>query len=134
MAATLLGGPHRHGGRAHTAVLCLCALTHTYLLFSVFPYAGYFCLYLVDVGASPHDGDANHPPPLSVDTIGLHVGLLGSAFAAGRLLGFGFWKRARDRYGERTSLLASLGLSALLSLLFGTAKSFAAAIIWRFLL
>ncbi|KAL9180476.1 hypothetical protein ACHAXT_010929 [Thalassiosira profunda] len=126
---TSLGGPHRHGGRAHTAVLCLCALTHTYLLFSVFPYAGYFCLYLVNGG-----DDANHQQPLSVDTVGLYVGLLGSAFAAGRLLGFRAWKRARDQFGERTALLGSLSQSALFSLLFGTAKTFVAAIFWRFLL
>ncbi len=102
-------------GVGTTPVLCLCALTHAYLLFSVFPYAGYFALFLLN-GASRADvGDRSDEPlsdyiarvseripdGLSVDTVGVYAGMLSSAFTFGRLLGFGPWKRMRMRYGNR---------------------------------
>lgn len=96
-----------------TTVLGLCAFTHTYLIFSVFPYAGYFALFLL--------GDTNNAKNngLSVDTIGLYVGVFSSAFTLGRTLAFFPWKKIRSRWGMKASLIASSLLSAIFSITLG---------------
>lgn len=125
------GVSHDHGGSmATTAVLCLCALTHTYLLFSVFPYAGYFALFLLDGGGGGGSGGGGGGD-LSVDNVGIYVGLLGTAFVFGRLVGFWMWKRARSKFGEKASLQASLLLSATFSLSFGMSMSYRHALLSR---
>jgi len=135
-------------GVGTTPVVCLCALTHTYLLFSVFPYAGYFALFLLNGASGADVGDRSDEPlsdyiagvseripdGLSVDTVGVYAGMLSSAFTFGRLLGFGPWKRMRMRYGERNSLVASLLLSAFFSVTFGVSRSFRLALLSRFML
>lgn len=118
--------------RGTTAVLCISALTHAYLLFSVFPYAGYFALFLL--ADDENDDAANTSNKLSVDSIGIYVGLLSSAFTLGRLFGFVPWKKIRSRYGEKPSLIASLLLSALFSITFGMSQTFASALLSRFAL
>ena len=75
--------------------LFLCAFTHAYLLFSILPYAGYFAVYLVN--------DADHER-VTIDSVGIYVGLLGSSFTLGRTLGFRPWKLARLFLGERRAL------------------------------
>jgi len=127
-------------GSGTTAVLMFCSLTQTYLLFSILPYAGYFALFLLRDGDGSSDiinnnnGDDEDEGlllSLSLDTIGIYVGLLDAAFTFGRLLGYGPWRKLRTRYGEKISLLASLLLSALFSIAFGTSRSFSAAILSR---
>lgn len=89
---------------------------------SVFPYAGYMVLYL-------HDN-----PDLTLDNIGARAGLLASVFMAGRTLCAYHWGKAADVYGRTVVLQACLILSALFSLLFGTAQTYRQALVWRFCL
>ncbi|KAL7552081.1 hypothetical protein ACHAWF_016721 [Thalassiosira exigua] len=123
------------GGKGTVPVLCLCAFAHTYLLFSVLPYSGYFSLFLLggDGGSDEGEGKGGSGPSgLSVDTIGIYSGLLGSAFSLGRLVGFSPWKKIRSTYGEKRSLIASLVLSAIFSATFGASTTYSAALLSRF--
>ena len=57
-------------GRGALAVLCLCAFTHSYLLFSVFPYGAYYALHLLD-GDGGGDSSSGW---VTVDTVGVYAG------------------------------------------------------------
>ena len=104
-----------------TVALCLCMLTHSYLLISVFPYSGFLALHLLDVEDE--------------DSAAQYAGLIASAFMVGRATTSIFWGWAADRYGRTFTLYASLILSCICSLLFGiVTRSFAAAVFVRFLL
>lgn len=100
--------------------LSLCALTHSYILFNVVPYAGYMVVELLSASTA--------------DSVGLYAGLLGTSFALGRTIGFAPWKSIRTEMGEKGSLITSLILSALFSVLFGLSSTFAGALLARFLL
>jgi len=63
------GGP-ASSGRGALAVLCLCAFTHSYLLFSVFPYGAYYALHLLD-GDGGGDSSSGR---VTVDTVGVYAG------------------------------------------------------------
>ena len=76
-----------------TVALCLAAATHSFLLFSFFPYAGYMAVTLLQ----------NHPPtpiiytngavvPMTVNNVGVYAGMLGTTFTLGRFVGFVPWK------------------------------------------
>ena len=85
--------------RGTTVVLCFCALTHSYLIFSVLPYAGYFALFLLEknntaTNNNNGDDDGAIRGRLTMDSIGIYAGLLGSAFTSGRLLSLVPWKAA----------------------------------------
>ena len=111
------------GVSAATASLCLVAITHTYLLFHMYPYICYMAVTL--------------PLPsktVTVDSVGTYTGLLGTAFTTGRCLGFVPWKLARQRMAVKNTLLWSLGLSTLCSLWFGVSKTYLSALLSRFCL
>ena len=59
-------------GRGALAVLCLCAFTHSYLLFSVFPYGAYYALHLLDDDAAGEEGSWSGR--VTVDTVGVYAG------------------------------------------------------------
>ena len=98
--------------------LCFGMLTHSYLLISVFPYSGYMVIQFIE--------SANQ------DNAGSYAGLLASSFNFGRMVTAYGWGKVADTYGRKTALIASLGLSCLLSMLFGLAPSFARALLVRF--
>lgn len=100
-----------------TIALCLCTLTHSYLLISVFPYSGYMA---IDLLASVNEENA-----------GSYAGWIASSFMLGRAVSSYAWGKAADLFGRRTVLLASLGFSCIFTLLFGTAQTFASAILFR---
>ena len=106
---------------SRTVSLCLAAVTHSFLLFSFFPYAGYMAVYLLGGGS------------LNVDNVGPYAGLLGAAFTFGRFLGFLPWKLARRRLGERRALALSLALTGAASVGVGAASTFAGAVTARLL-
>ena len=64
-------------GRGALAVLCLCAFTHSYLLFSVFPYGAYYALHLL--GEAGRSGGW-----VTVDTVGVYAGEFTSALSIRR--------------------------------------------------
>ena len=123
--------------RGTTVALSLTGITHTYLLFHCFPYMGYMSVALLKTSAEELD--------VTVDSVGWYAGLLGTAFTAGRCLGFIPWKQLRHYDpentalrsvigGEKKALLWSLGLSAICSVWFGTSITFHRAILARFCL
>jgi len=111
------------------AALYLCALTHTYILFNVVPYAGYMAVELLS-----HSSSSSSENALTSDSVGFYAGLLGTSFALGRAFGFAPWRYVRSSLGEKGSLIASLVLSASFSALFGLSSTFAGALLARFFL
>ena len=105
---------------ASTAAMCLCTFTHSWLLVSVFPYAGFMSIKLV--------------PGTTEENAGYYAGLLSAAFMIGRAVTSYGWGKISDIYGRRIVLFISLILSALFSVLFGMSTSFEIAFLWRFLL
>lgn len=106
-----------------TFALCICMLTHSYLLISVFPYSGFLAIHLL------------HLQGESEDSAGPYAGLISASFMAGRAVFAFFWGRIADRYGRLFVLYVSLGLSAILSVFFGLAShSYGTALGIRFLL
>jgi MFS family permease len=105
---------------ASTAAICLCTFTHSWLLVSVFPYAGFMVIKLV--------------PGTTEENAGSYAGLLSAAFMLGRAVTSYNWGKISDVYGRRIVLFVSLILSAIFSVLFGLSKSFEIAFLWRFLL
>lgn len=103
-----------------TLGLCMCTLMQAYLLISVFPYAGYMVVDLID--------------GINEENAGTYAGLIASAFMAGRAVSAYSWGKVADVYGRVFVLNASLILSALFSILFGTAQTFTQAMVWRFCL
>jgi len=103
-----------------TIALCLCTLTHSYLLISVFPYSGYLAIELI--------------PSANEENAGSYAGLIASTFMIGRAITSYGWGKAADVYGRTTVLFASLGFSCIFSLLFGLARTFPLALIFRFML
>jgi len=100
--------------------LCFCTMTYSYLVISVFPYAAYMVVNLVD--------SANQ------DTAGSYAGLLASCFHFGIFLTAVKWGQAADLYGRVVVLKASLSLSAFISVLFGFAPTYGFALAVRFCL
>jgi MFS family permease len=105
---------------ASTAAICLCTFTHSWLLVSVFPYAGFMVIHLV--------------PSTTEETVGTKAGLLSAAFMIGRALTSYGWGQLADTYGRRIVIITSLVLSAIFSIVFGLSTSFGMAFWWRFLL
>ena len=103
-----------------TIALCLCTLTHAYLLISVFPYAGFMAMDLIE-GANEENA-------------GSYAGFIAASFMAGRSLTAYAWGKWADVYGRTTVLYASLLFSCVFTLAFGLAPSFRWALIFRFLL
>jgi MFS family permease len=103
-----------------TAALCVCMLTHSYLLISVFPYSGFMAIELI--------------PSANEDNAGSYAGFIASAFMIGRATSSLGWGKVADTYGRTAVLYASLGFSCIFSVLFGIAPSFAAALAFRFCL
>jgi len=120
---------------AATASLCLVAITHTYLLFHCFPYVGYMTVSLLHHDRPHHHVDHH----VTVDSVGIYAGLLGSAFTLGRCLSFVPWSLLRKQHllhmgGIKPTLLLSLAMSAVCSLAFGMAPTYGQACLTRFLL
>ena len=109
--------PHDH---RTTAALSFALLVQSYLLVSVFPYSGFLAMHLLD--------------GLTEETAGSYAGLIASSFMLGRVLSSLEWGKAADKYGRVFVIEASLLLSAMFSLLFGLAPTFALALATRFLL
>ena len=101
---------------ASTLALCLCTLTHAYLLISVFPYSGYMAIDLL-------------PNRANEENAGTYAGLLASSFMIGRALSSYAWGKWADVYGRQLILVVSLALSAIFSILFGMSQTFLGAII-----
>ena len=101
--------------------LCLAGATHSFLLFSFFPYAGYMGVTLLE--------HTNHD--VTVNNVGIYAGMLGAAFTFGRFLGFIPWKTGRKILGEKNALVLSLLLTGLSSLWVGLATSFSEALLAR---
>ena len=109
-----------------TAVsLCLAAATHSFILFSFFPYAGYMSVNLLNNNNNSNDS-------ITVDNVGIYAGMLGAAFTFGRFLGFVPWKFVRDRLGGKHALILSLFLTGMASLWVGLATTFTSALAARF--
>jgi MFS family permease len=103
-----------------TAALCICMLSHSYLLISVFPYSGFMAIDLID--------------SVNEENAGSYAGFIASAFMIGRATTSFGWGKAADTYGRTSVLYASLGLSCFFSILFGLSPSFPAALAFRFCL
>lgn len=103
---------------ASTLALCVCTLTHAYLLISVFPYSGYLAIYLL-------------PNVANEDNAGPYAGLLASSFMLGRAISSYSWGKWADIYGRTTILCASLAFSSLFSILFGMSQTFGGALVFR---
>jgi MFS family permease len=103
-----------------TFALCVCVLTHSYLLISVFPYAGFMAIDLID--------DVNE------ENAGSYAGFIAASFMAGRAVTSYSWGKWADIYGRVTIIYLSLACSCVFSLLFGMAPSFGWAITFRCLL
>ena len=100
--------------------LCLAGITHSFLLFSFFPYAGYMSVSLLEEDRT-----------VTVNNIGVYAGMLGAAYTLGRFLGFLPWKVVRKSLGEKYALVLSLGLTGLASLWVGICTSFSGALLAR---
>jgi len=74
------------------------------------------------------------PEKVNTENAGSYAGLVASSFMIGRSLSSYLWGRIADRVGRKPVILCSLALSAAFSLGFGTAESFEAALVIRFLL
>eukprot|EP00730_Choanoeca_flexa_P001821 TRINITY_DN10796_c0_g1_i2.p1 TRINITY_DN10796_c0_g1~~TRINITY_DN10796_c0_g1_i2.p1 ORF type:complete len:482 (+),score=80.25 TRINITY_DN10796_c0_g1_i2:89-1534(+) len=72
-------------------------------------------------------------PSLEPTQLGPYAGLLGSAFHLGGLAGSMLWGYLSDRYGRRPMLLAGIGATFFMIVMFGMSSSFAMAVFWRFL-
>jgi predicted MFS family arabinose efflux permease len=108
---------------AHTAAtiaLCLCTLTQSWLLISVYPYSGFMAIDLI--------------PEVNEENAGSYAGMIASSFMIGRALSSYGWGKVADIYGRKFVLFASLGLSCFFSLLFGMTPTFGLALLWRFML
>jgi MFS family permease len=108
---------------AHTAAiiaLSLCMLSQSWLLISVYPYSGFMAIDLI--------------PEVNEENAGSYAGMIASSFMIGRALSSYGWGKVADIYGRKFVLFASLGLSCLFSVLFGTASTFGSALAWRFML
>jgi MFS family permease len=116
--ATMTGGIT--AGAVPTTALCACSFINAYLMISVFPYAGFMVMSLMQ--------------SVTVDNAGTYAGLITSSFMAGRTLSAYMWGKAADIYGRVFVLNSCLFLSAIFSLLFGMASSFHGALVWRFCL
>ena len=104
-----------------TAALCACSFTNAYLMISVFPYAGYMVMDLME-------------DRVTQDNVGTYAGLIASSFMAGKTLSAYAWGKASDVYGRTFVLKANLLLSSAFSLFFGMATSLRAALFLRFCL
>ena len=100
--------------------LCLAGITHSFLLFSFFPYSGYMAVTLL-----------KEKYKVDVNNVGVYAGMLGSAFTLGRCLGFLPWKVVRKSLGEKYALVLSLGLTGLASLWVGLCTNFSGALLAR---
>jgi hypothetical protein len=98
--------------------LCICMLTYSYLVISVFPYSGFMAINLIT--------SANK------DNAGSYAGLLASCFHFGIVMTAVCWGRAADVYGRKTVLILALSLCCFLTILFGLAPSFVFALVVRF--
>ena len=102
------------------AALCLCSLANAFVLINVFPYSGFMVLFLL--------------PSTTPETTGTYAGFLASSFMIGRCVTAVEWGKIADRYGRVCVLQASLVLSAVFCILFGTSQSYRMALVWRFCL
>jgi MFS family permease len=105
---------------ASTASLCLCMLTHSFLLISVFPYSGFMAVELIE--------------SVDEETAGAYAGLLASCFMWGRATTAYGWGQVADVYGRTTVLYWSFALSGILSIAFGLSPTFGSALFLRFAL
>lgn len=100
--------------------LASAMLVQSFLLVSVFPYAGFLAMRLV--------------PSVNEENAGRYAGLIGSSFMFGRMFTSYIWGKAADRLGRKFVLEASLCLSTLFSILFGLAPTLPLALAARFAL
>lgn len=113
---------------ATTLSLCLSAATHSFILFSSFPYAGYMAVTLLN-NNNDRTEDKN---VITVDNVGIYAGLLGSVFTIGRFFGFVPWKFIRNKLGGKYSLMLSLFLTGMSSIWVGMAQTYSSVVLARF--
>jgi MFS family permease len=123
--------------------LCLSAATHSFILFSFFPYAGYMSVNLINNNnnnnnnnGDDYDNDENNnnnATIITVDNVGIYAGLLGSVFTLGRFIGFIPWKLVRNSFGGKYTLMLSLFLTGIASIWVGMAQSYTSVVIARFI-
>mmetsp|Transcript_34323 Transcript_34323/g.38429 ORF Transcript_34323/g.38429 Transcript_34323/m.38429 type:complete len:936 (-) Transcript_34323:72-2879(-) len=113
---------------ATTLSLCLSAVTHSFILFSSFPYAGYMAVTLLN-NSNDRTEDSNM---ITVDNVGIYAGVLGSVSTIGRFFGFVPWKFIRNKLGGKHSLMLSLFLTGLSSIWVGMAQTYSSVVLARF--
>lgn len=107
-----------HSHFMSTMALCSAILAMLYTLFSVFSYSGFMVMHLV--------------PGVTQDNVGTYAGFLASSFMVGRALSSYPWGKLADIYGRKFVLVASLSVSAIMSIVFGCSTSLAMAMTSRF--
>lgn len=101
-----------------TMALCSTVLAMYYTVFNVFPYGTFMVMDLV--------------PGVNEETVGSYSGFLTSSFMVGWAMSSYLWGKIADMYGRKFVLISSLGLSALLAIVFGCSTSLTMAITSRF--
>ncbi|CAM9486293.1 unnamed protein product [Phaeothamnion confervicola] len=100
--------------------MSVALLSHGVAMTSLFSYVGFL---VADLGVAADK-----------DAAGFSAGYVTSAFMAGRVLSSFFWGSISDRIGRKPVLYVSLLALAIFSVMFGLARTFAAAIAARFLI
>lgn len=72
-------------------------------------------------------------PDLAANDVGFRSGALEGCFHAGAFFGAAFWAWVADRHGRKSALLWSLAGTAILSVAFGLASSYGAALVIKLL-
>jgi len=103
-----------------TMALVSTMLVQSFLLVSVFPYAGFLAMKLV--------------PSVNEENAGRYAGFIGASFMAGRMFTSFLWGKVADRFGRKIVLKVSLLLSLIFSVLFGLAPTMSVALGARFIL
>ena len=105
-ATMTIDRPTSGGHTVSTIALCACSLINAYLAISVFPYAGYMVMEVME--------------GVDRDNVGTYAGLIASSFMGGRTLSAFHWGKVADMYGRTFVLQSCLVLSAVFSCLLRT--------------
>lgn len=118
----LLGSPGGNSSKDHVwrvATVGLIILVNQFSMFVIFPFLPFMVMYFF--------------PDLPKEKVGFYAGYLGSSFFVGNVAASIFWGRLSDRAGRRPALLYATAGIIVTILIFGLSKTFAMAIIARFL-
>mmetsp|Transcript_513 Transcript_513/g.1042 ORF Transcript_513/g.1042 Transcript_513/m.1042 type:complete len:568 (+) Transcript_513:58-1761(+) len=130
---------------ASIGILCSVSFIQAYLLVSVFPYAAYMSVYLLNNNASepttPSDHEHQWQRPfleprhsqaaITVEKVGPYAALFATSFMIGRTIAAHAWGKLADTYGRKSILIASLIGSGFATLWFGMSSTYGEAIVAR---